>query len=184
MIAAAPRSTPQHAASPPSTGSFRGPRVGRACNFVEHIERFRQAQVGRFVLACRIAGKRSAYSDISSFSKPRKMLSGARRAMVAAARKGAACARAMSSVPATMRAAVVRETGPVENMKVETDYPVPVLKPGQALVKNKFSGINFIDTYHRSGLYARELPFIGGQEGGGFVAATTPEAEAQAGTLI
>ena len=97
-----------------------------------------------------------------------------------AASAGAAYARAMSTVPTTMRAAVIRETGPVENMKVETDYPVPQLKPGQALIKNEYAGINFIDTYHRSGLYARELPFIGGQEGGGFVAATTPEAEAEA----
>ena len=64
-------------------------------------------------------------------------------------------------------------------MKVEHDYPVPKLAPGGVLVKNKYSGINFIDTYHRSGLYKRELPFIGGQEGGGFVAAVTPEAEAQ-----
>ena len=62
-------------------------------------------------------------------------------------------------------------------MKVENDYPVPKLAPGGVLVKNKYSGINFIDTYHRSGLYKRELPFIGGQEGGGFVAAVTPEAE-------
>mmetsp|Transcript_25689 Transcript_25689/g.64824 ORF Transcript_25689/g.64824 Transcript_25689/m.64824 type:complete len:362 (-) Transcript_25689:171-1256(-) len=92
---------------------------------------------------------------------------------------GAAYVRAMSSVPSTMRAAVIRETGPIDVMKVETDYPVPELKPGMALVRNQFSGINFIDTYHRSGLYARELPFIGGQEGGGVVAATTPEAEAQ-----
>ena len=64
-------------------------------------------------------------------------------------------------------------------MKVEHDYPVPKLAPGGVLVANKYSGINFIDTYHRSGLYKRELPFIGGQEGGGFVAAVTPEAEAQ-----
>ena len=46
------------------------------------------------------------------------------------------------------------------------------------LIRNEFSGINFIDTYHRSGLYARDLPFIGGQEGGGAIAATTPKAEA------
>ena len=64
-------------------------------------------------------------------------------------------------------------------MKVENDYPVPKLAPGGVLVKNKYSGINFIDTYHRSGLYKRELPFIGGQEGGGFVAAVTHEAESQ-----
>jgi len=74
---------------------------------------------------------------------------------------------------------VVRETGPSSVMKVEHDYPVPKLAPGGVLVANKYSGINFIDTYHRSGLYKRELPFIGGQEGGGFVAAVTPEAEAQ-----
>ena len=74
---------------------------------------------------------------------------------------------------------MVRETGPSSVMKVEHDYPVPKLAPGGVLVANKYSGINFIDTYHRSGLYKRELPFIGGQEGGGFVAAVTPEAEAQ-----
>ena len=73
---------------------------------------------------------------------------------------------------------MVRETGPSSVMKVEHDYPVPKLQPGGVLVKNKYSGINFIDTYHRSGLYKRELPFIGGQEGGGVVVATTPEAEA------
>lgn len=48
----------------------------------------------------------------------------------------------------------------------------------QVLVKNQFAGINFIDTYHRSGMYKRELPFIGGQEGGGQIAALSPKAEA------
>jgi hypothetical protein len=48
----------------------------------------------------------------------------------------------------------------------------------QVLVKNEFAGINFIDTYHRGGLYPRDLPFIGGQEGGGTVVATTAGAEA------
>ena len=76
-------------------------------------------------------------------------------------------------------AAVIRETGPSSVMKIEKDYPTPKLNPGSVLIKNKFSGINFIDTYHRSGLYKRDLPFIGGQEGGGFVAATSPEAEQQ-----
>ena len=74
---------------------------------------------------------------------------------------------------------MIRETGPAENMLVESDYPVPELKDGQVLVNNEFAGINFIDTYHRSGLYARDLPFVGGQEGGGKIAAVTPAAEAQ-----
>merc|ERR1740138_1415069 len=33
--------------------------------------------------------------------------------------------RHMSTVPSTMKAAVIREVGPAENMKIETDYPVP-----------------------------------------------------------
>jgi len=85
--------------------------------------------------------------------------------------------RHMSTVPKTMKAAVVREVGAAEALKIETDFPVPEIKDGQVLVKNDFAGINFIDTYHRSGLYKRELPFIGGQEGGGTIAAVTPQAE-------
>jgi len=96
----------------------------------------------------------------------------------AAARGPVMGARQMSSVPSTMKAAVIRETGPASVMKVETDYPVPEIVDGQVLVKNEYAGINFIDTYHRSGLYARDLPFVGGQEGGGTIAATTPKAEA------
>ena len=75
------------------------------------------------------------------------------------------------SVPSVMKAAVVREPGAADALKVESDFPVPDIAAGQVLVKNAFAGINFIDTYHRSGLYARDLPFVGGQEGGGEVVA-------------
>jgi NADPH2:quinone reductase len=75
------------------------------------------------------------------------------------------------SVPSVMKAAVVREPGAADALKVESDFPVPEIAAGQVLVKNAFAGINFIDTYHRSGLYARDLPFVGGQEGGGEVVA-------------
>jgi NADPH2:quinone reductase len=78
-----------------------------------------------------------------------------------------------------MKAAVVRETGDAHALKVETDFPTPTLKPGQVIVKNQYAGINFIDTYHRKGMYARDLPFIGGQEGGGTVAAVSEEAKNQ-----
>ena len=57
---------------------------------------------------------------------------------------------------------------------IEGDVPVPELADGQCLVKNTFAGLNFIDTYHRSGLYARDLPFVGGQEGAGVVAKVRP----------
>mmetsp|Transcript_54139 Transcript_54139/g.60535 ORF Transcript_54139/g.60535 Transcript_54139/m.60535 type:complete len:364 (+) Transcript_54139:76-1167(+) len=83
------------------------------------------------------------------------------------------------AIPETMKAAVVRQVGDADALKVETDYPTPKIGPGQVIVKNEYAGINFIDTYHRSGLYARDLPFVGGQEGGGTVAAVSDEAAAQ-----
>jgi len=84
----------------------------------------------------------------------------------------------MSTIPSTMKAAVVREVGDAHALKVETDFPTPTLEPGKVIVKNSYAGINFIDTYHRKGMYARDLPFVGGQEGGGIVAAVSEEAEA------
>jgi hypothetical protein len=44
-------------------------------------------------------------------------------------------------------------------------------RAGQVLVRNRYSGVNFHDTYTRSGLYQRTLPFVLGTEGGGEVAA-------------
>jgi NADPH2:quinone reductase len=37
------------------------------------------------------------------------------------------------------------------------------------LVKYTYSGLNFIDTYYREGLYKQDLPFVSGQEGGGVI---------------
>jgi NADPH:quinone reductase len=78
-----------------------------------------------------------------------------------------------------LQAVVVRETGDAHALRLETDFPTPSLPAGGVLVKNEYAGINFIDTYHRSGLYARDLPFVGGQEGGGVVAAVSDGAAAQ-----
>jgi NADPH2:quinone reductase len=69
-----------------------------------------------------------------------------------------------------MNAVVVRETGPAssaQSLHFESDYTIPTLIEGHALVRNSYSGINFIDTYHRQGLYPRKVPFICGQEGAG-----------------
>jgi len=65
---------------------------------------------------------------------------------------------------------MIRETGDASKLVVE-EVAVPSIGESQVLVRNAYAGINFIDTYHRSGLYARDLPFIGGQEGAGTVAA-------------
>jgi NADPH2:quinone reductase len=56
------------------------------------------------------------------------------------------------------------------------DVEVPAPGPGQARVKNHACGLNYIDTYFRSGLYppAGGLPFISGNEGAGEVVAVGP----------
>lgn len=40
------------------------------------------------------------------------------------------------------------------------DVEKPVPKAGEVLVKNDASGLNFIDIYHRSGLYKLALPQV------------------------
>ena len=45
------------------------------------------------------------------------------------------------------------------------------LQPGQVTINHTFIGLNFIDTYHRSGLYPLPLPSKLGMEGAGIVTA-------------
>lgn len=47
--------------------------------------------------------------------------------------------------------------------------PVPEIKPDEILVRNSATGVNFIDTYHRTGLYPVTMPFTPGREGAGTV---------------
>ena len=44
------------------------------------------------------------------------------------------------------QAVVIRENGPPENLVYETNFPTPKPADGQVLVKNEYTGINFIDT--------------------------------------
>lgn len=68
-----------------------------------------------------------------------------------------------------MKATVIHETGGPEVLSHE-DVREPVPGPGQLLVDVDAAGLNFIDTYHRSGLYTMDLPFTPGLEGAGTVA--------------
>ena len=52
------------------------------------------------------------------------------------------------------------------------DLPEPDPGPGQVLVRQAAIGVNYIDTYHRSGLYPLRLPSGLGMEGAGEVVAT------------
>lgn len=61
------------------------------------------------------------------------------------------------------QAIVVRQTGAADVMQLETLRLRPPRK-GEVQVKVLAAGVNFIDVYHRSGLYPRELPFTPGGE--------------------
>ena len=69
-----------------------------------------------------------------------------------------------------MRAIRVHETGGPEVLRLET-LPTPEPGPGEARVRHSAVGLNFIDTYFRSGLYKAPLPFTPGNEGAGVVEA-------------
>lgn len=48
---------------------------------------------------------------------------------------------------------------------------------GEVLVRHKAVGLNFIDVYHRTGLYMLDLPFVPGSEGAGVVEEVGPGVE-------
>jgi NADPH2:quinone reductase len=69
-----------------------------------------------------------------------------------------------------MKAIVVNECGGPESL-VYQDVPRPTPKAGEALVKLEAIGLNYIDVYHRTGLYPLPRPFIPGMEAAGVVEA-------------
>ncbi|MGC3953495.1 MAG: quinone oxidoreductase [Propionicimonas sp.] len=73
-----------------------------------------------------------------------------------------------------MRAVVAREPGGAEVLDV-VDLPEPEPGPGQLLVRVAAAGVNFIDTYRRSGVYPMLFPHVVGSEGAGEVVALGAE---------
>ncbi len=71
----------------------------------------------------------------------------------------------------------LRETGGPEILQAELiDVPTP--GNGEVLIRHHAVGLNFIDTYHRSGLYTLPLPSGLGTEAAGVVEAVGPGVEA------
>ncbi len=68
----------------------------------------------------------------------------------------------------TSAAVQISETGGPEVMEL-VQRPDPAPGDGQVTVAVAAAGVNFIDTYHRSGLYDMPLPVVLGQEGAGTV---------------
>lgn len=63
----------------------------------------------------------------------------------------------------------VRAGGP-EVLEV-VDLPIPTAGPGEILIRQEAVGLNFIDTYQRTGLYPIRMPAVLGLEGAGVVEA-------------
>lgn len=73
-----------------------------------------------------------------------------------------------------MKAVRVHSAGGPESLCYE-EVPEPKLRPGKALIRIEAAGLNYIDIYHRNGLYGGSFPLILGQEGAGTVVAIGPE---------
>lgn len=69
-----------------------------------------------------------------------------------------------------MKAIVIEETGGPEKLQLR-DLGSPTPGEGEVVVEVAAAGLNFIDTYHRSGLYPMDFPFTPGVEGAGVVTA-------------
>jgi NADPH:quinone reductase len=67
----------------------------------------------------------------------------------------------------------VHETGGPEVLKWE-EVEVGEPGPGQVRIRQEAAGLNFIDVYHRTGLYPQPLPFTPGVEGAGVIDAVGP----------
>jgi len=69
----------------------------------------------------------------------------------------------------------IHAPGGPEALQVD-DVSTPTAGPGQLLVETAAIGVNFIDTYHRSGLYPLQLPATLGVEAAGVVTAVGDDA--------
>ncbi len=72
------------------------------------------------------------------------------------------------------RAIRIHQTGGPEVMMWE-DVTVPTPGVGEIAVRHTAVGVNFIDVYHRTGLYPMQLPAVLGLEAAGIVEAVGPE---------
>ena len=73
-----------------------------------------------------------------------------------------------------MKAVIIQKNGGPEVLELK-DVNLGNPKSGEVLIKNEAIGLNYIDTYHRSGLYPIELPSNIGIEGAGIIEKIGPD---------
>jgi NADPH:quinone reductase len=75
-----------------------------------------------------------------------------------------------------MKAIVIQQHGGPEQLQLaEADRPSA--GAGEVLIRIEAAGVNYIDTYHRTGLYPADPPFTPGMEGAGVVEAVGADVE-------
>ncbi|KAJ5619698.1 hypothetical protein N7510_003682 [Penicillium lagena] len=75
----------------------------------------------------------------------------------------------MDTFPQFMKAVVIDKHGDSSVLRLETQHPLPSMNDTDVLVKVNYAGVNFVDTYQRSGLYPVNLPLQVGREGAGTI---------------
>ena len=73
-----------------------------------------------------------------------------------------------------MKAVIISKVGGPEVLELK-DIKLEEPKSNEVLIKNEAIGLNYIDTYHRSGLYPIELPSNIGIEGAGVIEKIGPD---------
>lgn len=76
----------------------------------------------------------------------------------------------MAPIPKVMKAVQIEKTGGVEVLQYK-DISMPAPGENEILIKNEYMGVNYIDTYFRTGLYPNPKPMVLGREGSGTIAA-------------
>lgn len=77
------------------------------------------------------------------------------------------------SLPSTMKAVEIEKTGDSSVLQI-VQKPIPTINGNEVLVKNSYAGINFIDTYLRSGIYPLKSKILG-FEGAGEIFSVGPD---------
>ena len=67
----------------------------------------------------------------------------------------------MSETTKTMKAILIQSPGPVENLVIRNDIPVPVPQPGWARIRIRAFGLNHAEMHMRRGEWAESVPISG-----------------------
>lgn len=82
-----------------------------------------------------------------------------------------------------MYAVRVHQHGGAEALTYE-DVPTPTPGSGEVLINVEAAGVNFIDIYHRTGLYPNTLPLTLGVELAGVIEAVSPDVDLNIGDRV